>query len=73
MSGLTRGTVRWDEGRNNLSAAPSPWGNSVVSSSAPTADGGDADGEGDGDRDGVGAASKKKGGKGKKQTLYRFG
>ncbi len=73
MSGLTRGTVRWDEGRNNLSAAPSPWGNSVVSSSAPTADGGDAGGEGDGDGDGVGAASKKKGGKGKKQTLYRFG
>jgi len=66
MSGLTRGTVRWDEGRISLTASPSPWGNSVASTSAPI-----ADGEGDGD--GVGAASKKKGGKGKKQTLYRFG
>lgn len=73
MSGLTRGTVRWDEGRSSLTASPSPWGNSVASASAPMADGGDGDGEGDGDGDFGGAASKKKGGKGKKQTLYRFG
>lgn len=71
MSGLTRGTVRWDEGSSSLTASPSPWGNSVASTPAPMADGGEVDGEGDGD--GIGAASKKKGGKAKKQTLYRFG
>lgn len=68
MSGLTRGTVRWDDGRSSQTASPSPWGNSV----ALAANGGEVDGEGDGDG-GMGAAAKKKGGKAKKQTLYRFG
>ena len=76
MSGLTRGTVRWDDGRNSSNASPSPWGNSNASASTkpavPNANGVDMDGEVEGDVVAVGG-SKKKVGKAKKQTLYKFG
>ena len=75
MSGLTRGTVRWDDGRGNSVVAPSPWGNSTALNSTkpaiPATDGVDAEFDVDGDVSGP--ASKKKGGKAKKQTLYKFG
>ena len=75
MFGLTRGTVRWDDGRNSSNTSPSPWGNSNASASAkpavPSANCVDMDGEVEGTV--VGGASKKKIGKAKKQTLYKFG
>ncbi|KAL9105212.1 MAG: hypothetical protein Q9187_008762 [Circinaria calcarea] len=69
--GLHRGAVNWDDGR---SAAPSnPWGNNGSSSNAnananPSATASDVEGEYD-----VGGGNKKRGNKGKKQTLYKFG
>lgn len=72
MPGLTRGTVRWDDGRSSSNASPAPWGHSNMSASAKPAavvtDSGDEVEEGPSE-----ANSKKKGGKPKKQTLYKFG
>jgi len=64
--GLTRGTVRWDDGRSG--AAPVAWGSASGSRDASK----DAS-EAEGDVNVEAEASKKKGGKNKKQTLYRFG
>lgn len=86
IAGLTRGSVRWDTaggrgGKNSKGAAVNPWSGGGGSGSASVggaslANKGDgnesemmtaaADGEADG-------AGKKKSGKGKKQTLYKFG
>ena len=75
MSGLTRGTVRWDDGRSSSNASPNPWGygnaSSAAKSAAPFMDGADAEEEAE--ESASGGASKKKGGKAKKQTLYKFG
>ena len=64
--GLTRGTVRWDDGRSG--ATPAAWGNAPGSKDA-SKDVGEAEGDGNS----AAEALKKKGGKNKKQTLYKFG
>lgn len=65
--GLTRGTVRWDDGRNNPTSAYA-WG---------AANGGHGSGTPSGtatpDADTESEVVKKKGNKNKKQTLYKFG
>ena len=73
MLGMTRGSVRWDDGRGSNPAA-NPWGgvNGAGKTSAIPAN------EAAGNEDSVdgSAAGKRKGkqqGQGKKQTLYRFG
>ena len=66
--GLHRGAVSWDDGR---SIAPSnPWGNGSSSNANPSAAASDVEGEYDA---AAGVGAKKKGNKGKKQTLYKFG
>ena len=65
MMGLTRGTVRWDDGRAPKNSV-SPWatgGNGTTA--APPAEAPMADGEV--------AGGKKKQGKGKREVLYKFG
>ena len=64
--GLTRGAVRWDDGKGGAPAVA--WGGGPASRDA-SKDVSEA--EGDGNL--VEEATKKKGGKNKKQTLYRFG
>lgn len=71
IAGLTRGTVRWDDGRSST-APTNPWraangtggSGSTTPVNAATAAGGALNEE---------AESSKKGNKTKKQTLYRFG
>ncbi len=64
--GLTRGTVRWDDGRKG--ATPAAWGSASGSKDA-SKEVSEAEGDGNSEVE----ASKKKGGKNKKQTLYKFG
>ena len=66
IMGLTRGTVRWDDGRGNANPA-NPWGatNGGSGSVAPAAPVAEVDGEVD--------VGRKKGKGNKKQTLYKFG
>lgn len=67
IMGLTRGTVRWDDGRGNSNPA-NPWGGASGSSTpaaAAPAPAADVDGEVE--------AGRKKGKGNKKQTLYKFG
>ena len=69
IMGLTRGTVRWDDGRGNNSPA-NPWGaanggSGNITPAAPAAPAAEVDGEAE--------AGKKKGKGNKKQTLYKFG
>lgn len=61
--GLTRGTVRWDDGRGSNNRA-NPWGaaNGGSGSTTPAAE-----------TDGEPEAGKKKAKGNKKQTLYKFG
>ncbi|MCJ1454279.1 hypothetical protein MMC28_004631 [Mycoblastus sanguinarius] len=63
--GLTRGTVRWDDGRSNANSA-NPWGgaNGSIGASTPATPLVEGDEEPE--------LGKKKG-KNKKQTLYKFG
>lgn len=61
IMGLTRGTVRWDDGRGNGNPA-NPWGSAPTTMSAPAIE---VDGEAE--------AGRKKGKGNKKQTLYKFG
>lgn len=63
IMGLTRGTVRWDDGRGSNNRA-NPWGaaNGGSGSTTPAAE-----------MDGEPEAGKKKGKGNKKQTLYKFG
>ena len=65
--GMTKGTVRWDEARGNTNV--NPWGGANGASSGGNAAGVTSEVEVDGDV----SAGKKKGGKAKKQTLYKFG
>ena len=66
MAGLTRGTVRWDDGRGNAALA-NPWdaASGGSGSTTPAAPAVEVDGEIE--------TSKKKGKGSKKQTLYKFG
>lgn len=65
MAGLTKGTVRWDDGRNRNVGPPSnPWANGGGASPAPAAL--------DSEESFEPAVGGKKG-KGKKQVLYKFG
>ena len=64
--GLTRGMVRWDDGRGG--AQPVAWGSGSASRDASK----DVSEVG-GDENGEAEASRKKGAKNKKQMLYRFG
>ncbi len=67
IMGMTRGTVRWDDGRGNNNPA-NPWGaaNGGSGSTTPAAlPAAEVDGEAD--------VGKKKGKGNKKQTLYKFG
>ena len=64
--GLHRGAVRWDDGRGG--AIPAAWGSASESKDASKEV---SEAEGDGNL--AAEVSKKKGGKNKKQTLYRFG
>ena len=66
MMGLTRGTVRWDDRREN-DASLNPWAgvNGGSGSSTPAPPAAEVDGETE--------AGKKKGKGNKKQTLYKFG
>lgn len=69
IMGLTRGTVRWDDGRGNSSPA-NAWGaaNGGSGSATPVAAAAPA-----AEVDGETEAGKKKGKGNKKQTLYKFG
>lgn len=77
MTGLTRGTVRWDD-RRGPTAPANPWeaaanGGSGSTTTTPAAAAAPA-AETDGEAAAAAESSKKKGGKGnKKQTLYKFG
>ena len=64
--GLTRGTVRWDDGRSG--PPPAAWG-----SASGRRDTSKDVSEAEEDGSTATEMSKKKGGKNKKQTLYRFG
>lgn len=66
MMGLTRGTVRWDDGRGNNTPA-NPWGSANGGSGSTTAAAPVAELDGEAD------IGKKKGKGNKKQTLYKFG
>ncbi|KAK4695856.1 hypothetical protein P7C71_g1968, partial [Lecanoromycetidae sp. Uapishka_2] len=66
IAGLTRGTVRWDDGRGNGNPL-NPWGQSNSSSGSATPAAG-VDGEVE-----VDIESSKKKGKKQKQMLYKFG
>ena len=67
MMGLTRGNVRWDDRRGNITPA-NPWeaANGASGSSAPVVPAVEVNGEAE-------AGNKKKGKGNKKQTLYKFG
>ena len=71
MAGLTRGTVRWDDGTNNT-RSQNPWGAGVIAENSQAAnnDVNTIESEISGETAGQ---SKKKGAKAKKQTLYKFG
>lgn len=64
IMGLTRGTVRWDDGRGNGSNPANPWG---AANAAPAPPAAEADAEAEAE------AGKKKGKGNKKQMLYKFG
>ena len=64
--GLHRGAVKWDDGRPAIAA--NPWGNGA----STTVDVSAVPSEAEGGKE-AGGAGKKKGNKGKKQTLYKFG
>jgi len=64
--GLRRGAVRWDDGRGGATLAA--WGSASGSKDASK----DVS-ETEGDGNSAAEVSKKKGGKNKKQTLYKFG
>ncbi|MCJ1371699.1 hypothetical protein MMC20_002918 [Loxospora ochrophaea] len=64
--GLHHGAVKWDDRRNPYPAA-NPWSTSEASSAKPSATSSETEVEVDA------SGGKKRGGKGKKQTLYKFG
>ena len=70
MFGLTRGTVRWDDGRTSNTPS-NPWGGAVNGSSngGASVSAAPASSQISGEQD----LGKKKGNKNKKQTLYKFG
>ncbi|MCJ1309968.1 hypothetical protein MMC25_003629 [Agyrium rufum] len=77
--GLHRGTVNWDDGRSNRPVG-NPWGGSSGTPVSTSANGSGAstpkgrqDAGADEALDGLAVGGKKKVGKGKKQTLYKFG
>lgn len=76
VAGLTRGTVKWDDGRNIKTPAASPWGSAPNGPSGGASDqtAVDSMAEAVGDAAGVPGsnAAGKKGKKGK-QVLYKFG
>lgn len=66
MAGLTKGAVRWDDGRSGREPAANPWNSSINASGEATSIlPSEADGA-------VGLGASKKGKKGK-QVLYKFG
>lgn len=68
IAGLGGRNVRWDAGRGSSSSA-NPWAGGAAAAAAKEASNGNAmSAEGDAE-----VAGKKKGAKGKKQTLYKFG
>lgn len=73
MMGLTRGTVRWDD-RMNSGAANNPWGGISGASSGGSGTNTPPQATDAGNGTDVEVEEmKKKGNKGKKQTLYKFG
>lgn len=73
MAGLTRGTVRWDDGSNGNTAAANPWGSGAngPAGGGPNPAAADGMAESGGDAGNTAGAGKK--GKKGKQILYRFG
>ena len=72
QAGKTRGTVRWDDGRNN-SITVNAWGNGIRATSPSPPSGDENSGNAVADGEISEPSPKKKGAKAKKQTLYRFG
>ncbi len=77
MAGLTRGTVRWDDGRSGKAPVASPWGGGGTGVGGPgPAVGSEMAGPGDdlaGTTTGGGGGGAAKKGKKGKQVLYKFG
>ncbi len=65
MAGLTKGAVKWDDGRNGREPTANPWNSSTSVAGEATSNPLEADGA-------VGVGGGKKGKKGK-QVLYKFG
>jgi E3 ubiquitin-protein ligase ZNF598 len=66
MAGLTRGAVRWDDGRNGREPATNPWSSGTNDPGGTTLNSSETDGVA------VAGGAGKKGKKGK-QVLYKFG
>ena len=66
--GLTKRSVRWDAGRGNNNSAVNPWSGNAGTATKEASNGAEVTAESEAE-----GAGKKKSGKGKKQTLYKFG